>query len=672
MLYKTLPRDIDDLSSVLFEETEETAIAYRSSDPGVLELCTSHVMEVSATHTRKPKRNRHEMDARVEDPSSVPGEWAIQMYHEVHWNQRQRQDQCNTKKRIISIRVGSTSSRASIFDSSSQAPLFLVAFYPRQLHEGTKRHGLEAYNYGMDLGSYNCRLLPPKESVLLSDTPSSKHRFLVGRSRIIWSEKERPEAKSQRCAYRSVLNGQRLDTSSLKRPLQVKVGIRINMVLLSYSGSRSNPAEASAVTYQNKKSMESSSNSYSRKVIHDSLNFACGQIETSTSQRRTVEESDAISHDYSQCTLNVEKYVADKAGAYLSCRADSNSMVRAEAASDVPFTIERFVDADSSLSETNQGDHVFLRLKVNKTGMQTSAKPRSENPVSTTFNRNLGRRLHAQLQIVSPRLELLPTEDGQIRVTCTISGTIKHDTKDVNATAGVLETTNGQPRRIPSVMLRVLAVEVGRCVICWNSISKEKSYVCQGCHVSAHSTCVNFTTERSIDHDDWLCSSCIIIGEDRICGVCHFPEGILLPWKENQWIHNVCRTWCGIDETAKLMTEGMANKDSSIGTGCHLCSKQNTPVVVCMGEGCSVRFHPMCALVASMAQEIRCLKLNEPPPQYTLTMIRTTFSSEGKTVDSKVLPVAFCPHHGPVQCCHPTFDSCTVRIPPRRQQKLNP
>lgn len=670
MLYKTLPRDIDDLCSELFEETEETAVAYRSSDPGVVEL---NSCEVDTTQGRNPKRKRYEMDARAEIPSTTPGEWSLQMYHEVQWNERQRQEHCITKKRSISIRVGSTSSRASLFDSS-RAPLFLMALYPRQLHEGTKRHGLEAFKYGMDLGSYNCRSLPPEEAVLLSDIPSSKQRFSVGRSRIIWSEKERPESKSQRCAYRSVLNGQRLETTSLKRPLQVKVGIRINKVLLSYPGSRSNRPEDSAVSSQNKKILELSSNSYSNKVIQDSLDFACGPVETKISQQRTLETSDVVSHDYSQCTLHLKNYVAKTASDYLTMRGDSILLVQGLAAKSLnePFTIERLVSVHPDLSNSTHVDRDFLGAKAINDGMHASEKSRSENSITRLPNGDHGLRLRTHLHVVPPRFEFLPTEDGRMHVTCTLSGTMKHETQVDSPTADCLvESSDAQPSRKPSsVLLRVLSRETKRCVICWNTenLTKDSARLCQGCHVFAHSSCVNVSSQRWTDHDDWLCSCCAHMGDERTCSVCHFSEGILLPWKENQWIHNVCRTWCGSNATARLFSNGLSPKDSTMGSCCHLCSKGDSAVVVCLGEGCSVSFHPMCALVASMAEEIRCFELNEPPPQYTLTMMRTSFTLEREAAHSKLLPVAFCPYHAPVHRCPPMFDSSSVRIPPRRRQ----
>lgn len=650
MLYKTLPRDIDELSSVLFQDTGELATAYRLSDPGLVELCTDDMVEDDTSKRRTPKRQRFVNDVRAEDSSSSPGEWSMQMYHEVQWNQRQSENLRNTKKRIISFRVGSTSSRASIFDS--QTPLFLVAIYPRQLHEGTKRHGLEAYEYGMDLGSYNCRPLPPKESVLLSDAPSSKHRFVAGRARIIWSEKERPESKSQRCAYRSILNGQRLDANSLKRPLHVKVGVRINKALLCFSGNRSIPLDVSAVTNHNKKSLVSSSYVYSNKVIEDSLNFACERMETCTSQLPTVEES--TGHDLSQCTLNVEKYVADIARVYhLSFGESPNLLAYRPTASNEPFSIERFVSLAVSMNA--HVGRVSLHPENHGTGIPFGDYS----------------RFQTQLRIVPPRLEFLPTEDGQMHVTCTKSGTLVHSTHvESLAIGGMLECTDAQPsQKSSSVLLRTLATETSRCAICWNNLSKGFLFTCQGCNVSAHSTCVNIANERSMDRDDWLCSSCAHVGEERICGLCNFSEGILRPWKENQWIHNICRTWCGIDGTKPVFADGNTDNDILLGASCHLCSKEGTPVVMCFGVGCSMRFHPMCALVASMAQEIRCFELNVLPSKYTLTMMRTSFSSGRQPTLTKVLPVAFCPYHTPRQGCDPVFESSTVRIPPRRREK---
>jgi hypothetical protein len=514
ILYKTVPRDIDEMTSILNVDgddsdhelsnevthrrmnkpSEPTTIIplslARSSDPGVVELCT-YVKPF-------PKRCRRSMlaPARVQDPRNedpmLPGELSLRMYSEVQAKKRLRDEfkNENSSTKFISFRVGSTSSRASIFDGSdpSTVPLFLLATYPRQLHEGTKRHGLDAYEDGIELGSYNCRILPPKRSVI--ENPTSKNRFVVGRTRLIWSEKERSESTSQRCAVRSVLNGLRLETNAIKRPLNVKVAVRVNGVLLSCNRSHEQMSVAGH------KSNSEVSYSYSNKAVHDALNGACSILVTT--QHPILKEQVTVPPDYSQCTLNTTKFVADIGSDVVSSEQQQRQTLNIVRKPRDQISIQRKVAIyrSTSLRTTTNASLGHVYNFYNDHEMVESSSDSISGNVDLFHNGDKSilhntqiQSLNIKLNIVPPRLDCLPTEDGLIRVSCTMTGKIYHEAKLV---AGHADASSKLPKRkdraspvapYSSLLLSVLASETGRCVICWNAdapfCSGSKSQLCR-------------------------------------------------------------------------------------------------------------------------------------------------------------------------------------------------
>ena len=147
-----------------------------------------------------------------------------------------------------------------------------------------------------ELGAYNIRPVPP-EALALNDT-SCKNRIFVGRSRIIWSEKDDARSISQRVPYRSLLTGDRLEGSSAKRPIQVKVAIRINGILLASKGMS---AKKAATLLNDAAWTWDDSLSYSNRVVNGALDIACREC-----------SSDAA--DHSQCSLASEVFLKEVTG----------------------------------------------------------------------------------------------------------------------------------------------------------------------------------------------------------------------------------------------------------------------------------------------------------------------------------------------------------------------
>jgi hypothetical protein len=540
----------------------------RTEDPGVLELLT-YVLP-SNSQSRWLQGPTKLQFSRVKDPM-IQGESSLQMYKEVLTRKRRRAEfeRANTNKKLISFRVGSTSSRSTIFDPSevNKVPLFLQATYPRQVQDGVKRFDEEAYNEGINLGSYNCRPLPPKDSVIINST--SKNRFVVGRTRLLWSQREQAQAKSQRSPYCSILTGLRLETNSLKRPLSIKVGIRINGVLIS--SSRSQGAQMLA---HNSTTFELS---YSNKSVQDALDEACRAVPPLA---ECVQNDTILSQDCSQCSINVSEFVAEIARNSKACEQQRQQSISKVDQIRMPMSINRqLLMFQSSTSESNTYDHIYrICYKDELIGTVSEFSTEQEEVFHDGKSYFLESMLKLNLHVVPPRIDCLPTVDGLIHVTCTTPGKITYlteavpDKEPTNAT-GKMCATSGKVSSI-SLLLIALAAETNRCAACWNY--KEAN---------------------------------------KICIRCDYSHGIVFPNDDgNKWIHNIGKPWCDIDTA----TPGELYSDHANGnidndwycdkSCCHLCSNGSmgsVAVVSCPVEGCNVRFHPICAIIVSAANEMQ-------------------------------------------------------------------
>jgi PHD-zinc-finger like domain len=610
-IFKAIPRDIDELPGILSigEGSPEheahgkfrhlkgrglpkntQAAARRSVDPGVVELTTFFKPTQAQRHLAYSPSS---YDQRVDD-SNVPGELSLRMYQEVQERKRRRvgMETANKKTRLISFRLASTSSRSSIFDvvEAANVPLFLLATLPRQVQEGTRKNGIDAFELACDLGSYNCRP-PPTESSVLKD-PTSNNRFFVGRTRLIWSERERRGPQSQRAAYRSLLTGERLEQNTLKRPLRVKVAIRLNGTLLS------SPDELLA-----RKSLEElvtayvSDPAYSRsEKVNDALDAACGEIPS-------------VGGDHSQSSLSSEKLFSN-------------------------------VAADLKRAASRQPSNLLDRIREPLSLLRESVAGSSLGRLKRTFGKG-------RLNIVPPRIDCLPTEDGLVSVACSAGGRIVWESLSNRQTLYSAST----------MIMRELASETGRCVVCWSVYAELVSSVqCAGCDLRVHTRCL---ANRQVD-DAWMCQTCREDVEksatgEPLCHVCHHTGGAVVRHEED-WVHDVCRTWCEIDQV--LGPCDIAEGSKGFNVCCHLCSEGSKLVVQCAAENCSVRFHPMCAVVVSIAAEIQHKELVQGGAkerdaflctQYTLSMLHTSFADSSRSMagDGTTLPVAFCGYHNP-------------------------
>lgn len=305
-IYQAIPRDIEDLPGLLtidsgIPEQEAHGIfgclrskksprgtlaaATRSSDPGVVSLTTLLKSRKTQGHLTYAPTS---FDPREEDPN-LPGELSLRFYQGVQLRKRKRlaMEAANKKSTLVSLRLASTSSRATIFEEVGPCRSLLLtdAILPRFVQDGIRKNGTEAWKEAIEFGSYNCRQ-PPTREFVLNDSSSSSSRFIVGRTRLVWSVKELNASQSQKSTFRSMLTGDRIESTSSRRPLNVQVSIRLNGVLLSV-GNEIVP------TFNSGSDLPLNSNSLTSLVVDGALTEACGDVCPSTG-------------DSSQCVLSTE------------------------------------------------------------------------------------------------------------------------------------------------------------------------------------------------------------------------------------------------------------------------------------------------------------------------------------------------------------------------------
>jgi hypothetical protein len=623
-VYKAVPRDIEDLPGLLTigycipdQETHgkfgrlrstthpknTVAATRRSRDPGVVELTTFFCPTRAQAHLASLATS---YDHRYGD-SNVPGELSLRMYEVVQTRKRRREamEVANKSITLVSFRLASTSSRLSIFDEceGGRQPLFVEAMLPRTVQEGIRTNGWHAWKQAVDLGLYNCRL-PPPEAVILDDAMSS-NRFLVGRTRLIWTEKVQSSSQTQRAFMRSILTGDRLDVAASKRPLKVKVAIRLNGNLIYLENHAPSPLE------------NSDGLRVSDKAANDAIAEAC-----LLAGRGKV--------DKSQCSLSTN-------GLFFNVLGDRSV---------VPGR------RDSTLLERIRGSFTV------------DSKHFKRVPKAVPSGR---------LRVIPPRLDCVTTEDGLVTVVCTSSGQLFWDCLDSQ-----VQTKASLEARVTNEF----AIELQRCNVCWAAnfdLSRDRK--CTRCSLLVHATCQRDDHMRR--SDAWICQTCDdTTTQNQIhCRICRLSNGCLES-DDSGWVHSICKSWCGADR--ELVQYCLSEEDPKV--SCDLCSAPThiTSVAHCAAENCSVKFHPMCAVVASLGAELQHKSLRQSGKreldaylctQFTLSMMKTSFVDNRKSLvgDSTTLPVAFCGYHNPMRlpdCCGLYPEGCNMenamRIPPKR------
>jgi len=647
------------------------AVARRADNPGIVELITcapplskgANDLPIGTAYSPEARRSILLRDPIVELVSVAESavssqakptggddfeELSYRMFEDLQEKKRRKLESglARLKTSMISVRVGSTSSRPTLFDkknSQVRAPLLLPAVLPQDFRPMAKGR-------------------------------SSSSRVDSGRSKLIWLEKLSMRT-SHRVSYTSYLTNEKVESGNHKRPRDVLVGIRVNGKLLTTTHTDAIANVTSPETNVVKKKRDGKPSSlYSTKIVSEALENSCSGTEPRLGMR--------------QCSMDTEE-------------------------------LTRKILA----SEIKRGKSI---------GWNTKESIQSPQVTYTT-----------------PRIDCMPTEDGLIHVVCTSPGKI--------APTNVEEVLNTASKKETAPL----------CSVCWRetSTSGEHALSCSDCGVVVHMSCCQSADTKF--HPRWKCSVCAhdassSTGQSKqkeptgssptannrndrrstkpahgnspggessglSCLFCPHRGGSMSLLKrggKDVWAHDVCRIWS--EKTAEFAPSPRGGGSSSFRGGhvfdhtvCVLCGTPNATggshangIVKCAASGCSIRFHPMCALFLSKCEERRHGELNgsvaqkepnsshtrntgcrEDPTlatlleddkhlcrQYSLRFIKCSIPPSGQNStrlpSAALLPVCFCGIHNPhrersLYGLYPggqQLDEQVMRIPAKRYE----
>ena len=264
------------------------------------------------------------------------------------------------------------------------------------------------------------------------------------------------------------------------------------------------------------------------------------------------------------------------------------------------------------------------------------------------------------ISVRPPRLWSHPCEDGVFGVVCSEPGELK----GIQYTQ---DSDNGDPGKnypwATAILIDSVAKQHQACCICWSDSDDENDkdlIICSQCQVRVHPRCY---LGRKIFDSGWSCDSCVDYQERvnllpasltplnvrwaRKCALCdQFGSAVVLH-KPLGWVHAVCLAW----QQARALEDGI----------CIICSKTSQHLVRCAATACSLKFHPMCAIVASHAAAVG--RASNPPylggqmeraedrdiflcTQYCQETVSISYGMEAMK-KKRSIPVAYCGLHNP-------------------------
>jgi hypothetical protein len=575
----------------------------------------------------------------------------------------------NTTKRLnVSVRFGSVSSRSSLFPQITverKHPLLIEALLPTKINSGSPSKSGEAMRIAKELGSYDCGSTPHPQQKGVTETDKKSTR-VSGRTRLVWTS--HASHGSSTASYASLLTGQSIEPNERKRPREVEVGIILKGRLLSGAESSMDDLAISSL-YQP-----------SDETVSAALDEACGEI---------------------PCEDDVFNGI---------CLLDTNKLL-----SKIARRVRNGSNVHHALDEPFVGPQLeCLPLPTGKI-MVVCTKPGRLQPSCANNVLNVGSRSKA----VSPceikcSICWTGSENGSVVEQCIDCSLAAHITccRDRGERVRLGETVFAWKCAVCSSPELLVARDEESSVNTVPSPGGTKS------RRRTTKLPSRFQSDDFEVYDDMKSPAKAAISPRQGipgrsgsnypvqslgpgCMLCpHFGGAMSrashdIGNGEGGWVHDVCRIWCGRQsDTEKANTISVSTT-----TRCAICGLvdretrlNKCPTVKCAADGCLVRFHPMCALIATKLSEKH---YKEPVASatddlervkerdfylarlYSLVVLRCTrlerVSGRGGETTEKgsILPVAFCglhnPNREPTFCgCYPcgAFISSAMRVPP--------
>ena len=598
--------------------------------------------------------------------SLIRGEVSLRCFEEVQRRKRRKlcQSMQCTRRRLISVKVGSSSTRASVlpeFPETDNGPRkssrsILAATLPTHIQTGKILSAAKSKTLDQELGSYSA-----------SSSGKNSSRAPVGRTRLVWTEKRQSE-QPQRSYFASFLTGEKLDSGSQKRPRDVRVSVTLHGKPLQPADELHKPSTPSLSLMRGDRCVANRNATHGMPGKHN-RKLQCTLDPDALVNNLLLDA--AKDHDVNGKSFESVAVVAPR----IDCLPDSNGFIGVVCS--VPG---RFTQTSSVSMFLNDGARK-PKLKCSICWSSGKAGSIIEECCTCGVTVHLG-----CCYDTGNRVKLKPakggSEDSKSKWQCAVCNTARIMGAGTDYWGGVDGGKSRKPSQLPERIRKILSASV---------VSR---------------------TSGTSPHDG---------SRGFKCELCPHSGGAMSPFDldgETVWIHEVCRIWCMGFGT----TEHDIQRDADFGVQyektCALCGtfvesstriKSNlggteassAGLAKCVAARCQVHFHPMCARLASLLSKVdhKVREGNQKTAtqghvedemtlarkidvhlctQYTLTAAKCVAVEGAKGRDPGMecfssVPVAFCGIHNPKR--DPSFfgmypggqhlDGSIMRVPPQ-------
>lgn len=575
-------------------------------------------------------------------------------------------------------------------------------------------------------------------------------RVFVGRTRLIWSSRTRSGglvgsgSTNSRYTYRSLLTGNRLEGGSFKRPREVSVGVRLNgNLLVTNILEETSPKSVKKVKVAGEDEVEVPP---SNQVIDAAIDAACKGI-TISEERALVQPNFPIqvtsfpryAPQSAMCALDCDKVLkvvrekADRGSGKGTVSAGSKTPAspnKLQEHDEKHVMIEykpphldclplnegtvRVVCTSPGAMEPCSVHHILnSACKKNVNSLICSVCWSSSGGSGVSVHQCIDCGLAAHLDCCSDRGERTSFPLAAISLNGSACGKTELQAPLLNSnenTKNTIASCSGEESN------------AWRCAVCSHFQKKDatsKEELGREKYRRPKKLPLRFQDSETLV--ELPQTNTVVIPEKKQqvlkCVLCPHSGGAMSPTdkkEDGDWVHEVCRIWnvgCGT-QLVPCYGSGQATASEraamthpmlcSFTETCAICGKGGTnmePVISnksqsftlglikCAARGCLVRFHPMCALLATkleqettsypeqVSSDLESCKARDAQHcrQYNLSFVNCSRieGSSGSmpgTAKSDLLPVGFCGLHNPKRersfyGCPPGGFETAMRVP---------